>query len=303
MDNLCHALAGAACGEAGLKRLTPWANATLVVSANLPDVDFIVMFGETPHVAYRRGWSHGILAQALLPILLTGLIVAADRAWARRTGREPRVKPWAVLLLSYIGVLSHAFLDYLNIYGIRLLKPLSERWFYGDTLFIIDPWLWIVFGAGVLLARRLRSAGPAAAALAIASLYIGAMLWLAAAGRGVVTKAWQDTYGTAPGALMVGPTPLNPLRQEIIVDAGDRYVVGELGWWPRNVRFERDPIMKNAGDPSVARAREHPHVRAVLIWARFPHFVAVPVESGVRVGVRDVRYGEMLGAASVTVER
>jgi inner membrane protein len=303
MDNLCHALAGAACGEAGLKRLTPWANATLVVSANIPDVDFVAVLGETPHVLYRRGWSHGILAQALWPVLLTGLIVAADRLWARRTGREPRVRPWAILALCYVGVLSHVFLDYLNIYGIRLLKPLSERWFYGDALFIIDPWMWIVLGAGVFLSRRLRSAAPAGAALAIAAIYIAGMLWLASAGRANVSRAWTDTYGAPPARLMVGPTPLNPLRQEIIVDAGDRYVLGEFSWWPRQVRFTRDPIMKNADGPSVDKARQHPHVRAVLVWARFPYFLTVPVESGVRVGVQDARFGEMLGAASVVVDR
>ena len=162
MDNLCHALAAVSFGEAGLKRLTPWANASLVLSANIPDVDFVAVFGETPHVLYRRGWSHGILAQALWPVLITGLVVAADRFWARRTGRGPRVRPWAVLALCYLGVLSHVFLDFMNIYGIRLLKPLSERWFYGDALFIIDPWLWLILGLGVFLSRRFRQAAPAA---------------------------------------------------------------------------------------------------------------------------------------------
>jgi len=42
----------------------------------------------------------------------------------------------------------------MNTYGIRLLMPFDERWFYGDTLFIIDPWIWLVLAAGVLLARQ-----------------------------------------------------------------------------------------------------------------------------------------------------
>lgn len=303
MDNLCHALAAVSFGEAGLKRLTPWANASLVLSANIPDVDFVAVFGETPHVLYRRGWSHGILAQALWPVLITGLVVAADRFWARRTGRGPRVRPWAVLALCYLGVLSHVFLDFMNIYGIRLLKPLSERWFYGDALFIIDPWLWLILGLGVFLSRRFRQAAPAAAALAITALYLAGMLWLASAGRANVSRAWTETYGAPPARLMVGPTPLNPLRQEIIVDAGDRYVLGEFSWWPRQVSFAREPIMKNDSGPAVDKAREHPHVRAVLAWARFPHYITVPVESGVRVQVQDARYGRLLGSTSVVVDR
>ena len=30
--------------------------------------------------------------------------------------------------------------------------PFSERWFYGDALFIIDPWLWLLLAAGVVIA-------------------------------------------------------------------------------------------------------------------------------------------------------
>ncbi|CAN5620816.1 metal-dependent hydrolase [soil metagenome] len=303
MDNLCHTLVGAALGEAGLKRLTPWGNAALMIAANLPDVDAVALLADTPHVALRRGWTHGIVAQGLLPILLTGAIVAVDRAWARRRGREPRVRPAAMLFLAYVGVLSHVFLDYLNVYGVRLLKPLSDRWFYGDALFIIDPWLWIVLAAGVIMSRRWRSLVPAGTALGLAGLYIAGMMWLSSASRQIVIKAWSDTYGGPPRALMVGPVPLNPLEKEIIVDAGDRYVTGHIGWWPRQVRFEREPIMKNDDGPSVARAREHPDVRAVLVWARFPHYLTVPTESGVRVTLQDARYGPRVGATSVTVER
>lgn len=303
MDNLCHTLAGAALGEAGLKRLTPWGQAGLMISANLPDVDALAFFFETPHVAIRRGWTHGVLAQALLPLLLTAAIVAIDRAWARRQGRPPRVRPAAMLVLAYIGVLSHAFLDYLNAYGVRLLKPLSDRWFYGDALFILDPWLWLVLALGIILSRRLQRLAPARVAVAVAAAYIGGMMWLSAASREIVLKAWTDAHGAPPAALMVGPVPLDPLEKEIIVDAGDRYIIGQIGWWPRQVRFEREPIMKNDRGPSVARAREDPHVRAVLVWARFPYYLTVPTPTGVRVTLEDARYGPRLGSASVTVER
>ena len=31
--------------------------------------------------------------------------------------------------------------------------PFDDTWFYGDTLFIIDPWVWLLAAAGVVLAR------------------------------------------------------------------------------------------------------------------------------------------------------
>ena len=87
MDNLCHTLVGAECGEAGLKKRTRFANATLMIASNLPDVDVLVFATSTPSVAFRRGWTHGPIAQALLPIALTALMIAIARAWP---GRAPR---------------------------------------------------------------------------------------------------------------------------------------------------------------------------------------------------------------------
>jgi inner membrane protein len=303
MDNLCHTLAGAALGEAGLKRATPWGNATLMLSANLPDVDAVAFFAEAPHVALRRGWTHGVAAQILLPLALTALLVALDRALARRSGRAPRVRPGATLLLAYIGLYSHVFLDYLNVYGVRLLKPLSDRWFYGDALFIIDPWLWLVLGAGVLLARRRGSVVPAALSLGIAAAYIAGMMGLAVAGRATVRQAWTDTHGAPPAAMMVGPVPLRPLEQEIIIDAGDHYVTGQYGWWPRRVAFDRETIPKNEMTGPAQRARGDPQVQGVLVWARFPYYRLVPVPSGVRVTLEDARYGDRVGSASLVVPR
>jgi inner membrane protein len=159
MDNLCHTLVGAACGEAGLKQHTRFGNATLMIAANLPDLDVLVFVTDVPSVAFRRGWTHGALAQVLLPVALTAVLYGLDRLRPSRSA-ERLHKGW-ILALSYVGVLSHVGLDLMNTYGIRLLMPFDGRWFYGDTLFIIDPWMWLVLGLGVLSARRSGRPRPA----------------------------------------------------------------------------------------------------------------------------------------------
>ena len=116
MDNVCHTLVGAAFGEAGLKRATRFGSATLMIAANLPDLDVFVFATDVPSVAFRRGWTHGTLAQWLLPIALTAVMVAVGRFRPVPDDRAP-VRVGALLLLSYVGVLSHAGLDLLNTYG------------------------------------------------------------------------------------------------------------------------------------------------------------------------------------------
>ena len=92
-------------------------------------------------------------------LVVTGNGASAPASRAPRSGRQ-------LLLLSYIGVLLHVFMDFLNSYGVRLLMPFSERWFYGDALYIVDPWLYLLLGArlvaGVARAKRGRAAVPPA---------------------------------------------------------------------------------------------------------------------------------------------
>jgi inner membrane protein len=163
MENLSHTLFGAALAETRLGKRTPLALATALIGANLPDLDVLAYFGGSDSaLAHRRGWTHGPLAMVLLPLALTGLLLAWDRTIRRR--RLPGAPPASsgpVFLLSAVAVLSHPALDWLNTYGVRLLMPFDGRWFYGDALFIADPWLWLVLGGGVVLARRSRGLGLA----------------------------------------------------------------------------------------------------------------------------------------------
>lgn len=179
MDPIAHTLAGATLAQTRLKELTPLATATLILGANIPDIDVIVsVLGDDASLLHRRGHTHGVLAMILLPLILTALMLAYDRLWRRR--RDPQnipVDPRATLGLAYLGTLSHPALDWLNTYGVRLLMPFDGRWFYGDTLFIIDPWMWLLMGATIVLTYSQRG------------LAIGAWIALGAAMSAIITFA------------------------------------------------------------------------------------------------------------------
>jgi inner membrane protein len=310
MDNLCHTLVGAALGEAGLKRRTRFGNATLMIASNLPDLDVLAFATGTPSVALRRGWTHGVLAQALLPILLTAAVLAVARRRRRSStpagagdpstslgAGDPPIRACELLLLAYIGVVLHVLMDLLNNYGVRLLMPFDRRWWYGDVLFIIDPWLWLVLGAGIWIARRRHWPKAARWSLAVASVYVVAMIISAGAARGAIIDRWRQVEGRAPQALMVGPVPVTPLRRDVIIDAGDHYETGTFTWRPRRVRFDQAQIPKNDGDPRVAVARDAPNIRAFLVWARFPFWTLEAVPGGTRVTVGDMRFAAGPGIA------
>ena len=289
MDNLCHTLVGAALARAGLKHRTRYASATLMIAANVPDIDVLVFATSTPSVAFRRGWTHGIAAQALLPIALTAVMLLVARRRSADADSPPVSARW-LLLLSYVGVISHVLLDLLNTYGVRLLTPLDWRWFYGDVVFILDPWLWLMLGLGVWYSARRASASPARIALVAAAVYIAAMCVTGRVARGRVLDAWTIAHPTAPLALMVGPVPLTPFTRDIIVDAGDRYETGTFAW-PERVTFDPVVVPKNDRDPRVARAREAPRIQAFLVWSRFPFWTLETVPGGTHVTVGDMRFG------------
>jgi inner membrane protein len=301
MDNVCHTLVGAAIGEAGLKSRTRYGSATLMIAANLPDLDVLVFFTGTPSVAFRRGWTHGVLAQALLPVALTAVVLAFHRLWSRHRDEGPAPRAGALLALSLVGVLSHVGLDWLNNYGVRLLMPFSGTWFYGDAVFILDPWLWLLLAMGVLLARRLRGRRPAQVSLWTATAYLAGMVWASGGARSHVLAAWRADMGSQPRALMVGPVPVDPLHRDVIVDAGDHYRTGRFSWWSRDVHMDAATVPKREHEPAVALARSDPRIRAVLTWTRFPYYELAPSPGGTRVTLRDLRFGDRVGSTTVFV--
>ena len=153
MDPLAHTLAGAALAETRLGRSTALAVPALILGANACDIDAITVFMDRDvSLGFRRGWTHGVLALVLLPILLTFLLMLVDRVHGAWRGRESKARALPLFGVTALAVASHPALDWLNTYGIRFLMPFDGTWYYGDALFIIDPYLWLLLGAPVVVA-------------------------------------------------------------------------------------------------------------------------------------------------------
>ena len=216
MDPIAHTLVGASLAETRLKQLSVLATPTLILGANAPDIDAVtILLGQDLSLGFRRGWTHGVLAMMILPLALAGLMFLVDRVATRRHGQLPRARAGPLILLSYIGVLTHPALDWLNTYGVRLLMPFDGRWFYGDALFIIDPWVWLLAGAAVVLAHT-QTASATSAWLALGVVlsvivsgfglvpHAARVLWIAGVATIAGLRAWGGVQTRLPRVATIG---------------------------------------------------------------------------------------------------
>jgi inner membrane protein len=288
VDPVTHTLFGGALAASGLKRRTRLATATLLIGANLPDVDvFAYAAGSTAALAFRRGITHGLAAVVLWPFLLAGLMLAVDRGVLRRLGRpswEP-ARPGPLFLLGALAVASHPVLDFLNVYGMRWLMPFSDAWTYGDTLFIVDPWVWLVLAAAVVVPRRRMGAEGrwvtgewrARLALGLVAGYIGLMVVGGVIARRVAMAGFAAAGAGPVTGLMAAPVPITPFRREIVAEIGNEYRFGIVSLLPRP-RFVVEPfaVRRLSDEEASDAARGDPEVRAFLVWARFPYAFGEP---------------------------
>jgi len=301
MDTLSHSLAGAALGYAGLKEKTGLGLVTLIVAANIPDIDAVAMLLDK-QLVWRRGWTHGPIGVLLFPPLLAAAVLGFDR-WQMRRGTRPAGRPpvqfGPLLLLAYIGAISHQPLDLLNTYGLRLLMPFSERWFYGDSVFIIDMWLWAMLAAGVWVSHRRerkalpRPSQPAIASLVCACAYIGLMVAASTQAERITARVVEQRGLGPVDEVVANPGPFNPLQRRMVFRIGDRYGFGEVRWMPGpDVRIEPRLIPSDMKNEAVARAaRSDQRMADFLYWSRLPLASIAAEADALVVTVWDARYG------------
>ena len=106
------------------------------------------------------------------------------------------------ILLIGVALLGHLLMDAANGYGTHLFYPFSARWIYGDAVFVLEPWLWVIFGATLALNARhlwrglvaLLALGPLVALASVGLLRVGvlmAMLGVVAA-MVLAARAWDE---------------------------------------------------------------------------------------------------------------
>ena len=153
MDNLTHSLIGLTAAKAGLEKLSPGATTLCVLAANSPDADIVALIfgGRWAYLQQHRGISHSIVGTLVLALALPLIFYLGDVLLAQARNRKRRIKLPGLLVASAIATASHPLMDWTNNYGVRFLLPWNPKWFYGDFVFVIDPFMWIVLGSAAFL--------------------------------------------------------------------------------------------------------------------------------------------------------
>jgi inner membrane protein len=300
VDNLTHTLAAIALSHAGLNRKTRYATLTMIVGANLPDVDLAArIWGSATYLKYHRGITHSILGVTVLALLLAWGVYALGRKQERKSG-PPLARGW-LLLAAWLGTASHLLLDFTNSYGVRPLMPFSSRWYAWDIMFVFDPLLLglLVLGLGVPAILRLASeeVGARSASLrrgAAFSLCMLVALWglRDLAHRRVLSQMEGHTYSQEnPQRLGAFPVPGNPFVWTGVVETDSSFHVLSANALDNDVRPESARVLHKL-EPSAALEAAWKTRTATIFshFARFPWAQVEESEDGFVVTLCDLRF-------------
>lgn len=154
MDNITHTAIGAVFTECLYQKITknseerPKLRKGLhILSAfacNLPDFDLLMQILDSSLLGYlvnHRGHTHTIIG-LITQLGLLALVYALFTNFFIKTPVSKKNHFYFLYIASF-GLASHVLLDFLNTFGVHPFWPFNNSWIYGDSLFIIEPLLWI----------------------------------------------------------------------------------------------------------------------------------------------------------------
>ncbi len=312
MEPLTHLLTGAAISRTGLNRQSALATLTLVLAAEAPDIDVVNYFGGPVYgFAHHRGITHTFVGAPFVAALAVAVVYAIHRVRRLRGEAAQTALPpprWGLLYgYALLAVLSHLLLDFTNAYGVRPFEPFSYRWYSWDIVSIVEPALYVILLAGLVLPalfglineeiasrRRLRR-GRAGA---IAALIGMVLVW------GVrdyehrrALAAMDSVMYQGSSAVRVGAYPymLNPFRWYGVAETTNFFARVEVDSSTPEVDPQARALIRYKPEetPASLAAKQTYLGRVYLDWAMFPFTEvqqATTEQGGYTVRFFDLRY-------------
>jgi inner membrane protein len=302
--NSTHTLVGILVAQTGIGRRLPHAVLGAAIAANLPDIDIVMgLPGSPSYFEHHRGITHSLAGVAVLVPIFGWLL-------SRWTGDFRRT-----LLLIGVAMLTHPLLDYANTYGIQPFLPFNSTRYYGDTLFVVDPYLDALLLAAVLAAAFWRNSQyPALVGIAATRLYAGVRVEMRDAARARLTARAAAEPETTAAAVI--PQMLAPLEFSGILETPDAYRIVSLSLrtagatTPADADDPPEAVLAKLASVQSDAVRRAVETRTGRVFRHFARHPAVRVEEtaeGLRILLLDARFFNRGGgrgfAAEIVLDR
>lgn len=227
MDNITHSLAGLVLAESAVQlrarhtraepsaRFRAVAAISAMVAANLPDTDLLytgVGGDRLAYILHHRGHTHTVVIALLGAVLLWGAAMLVWR-WRARVAAPREDARWLFGLIL-VSTLGHLVLDWSNSYGVHPYWPFDNRWRYGDAVFIVEPWFWVVAVPMLVAATTRRVAQVLLSLILVAGLVL----------------AWRVELVTTGAATALTTGAALSIVLAHVLRPGTRAAVAVAGW-------------------------------------------------------------------------
>jgi inner membrane protein len=272
-------------GRAGLNRKTALATVTLVLSAEAPDLDVLAYFhGPVYGFAHHRGITHTLVGVPIMAAVVILVVwgVYSLRHWRQKPANAPR---WGLLFsFACLGGLSHILLDFTNNYGVRPFSPFYPRWYSWDIVFIVEPVLWAILVAGLILPALfgliheeigVRNRGPRGRVGAILALVGVLAVWGIRdfEHRRALAAMQARLYdGAVPVRLSAFPYWVNPFKWMGLVETKNFFQTMHVNSFAPEVDPDNQAktYYKPEETPITLAAKKSYLGRVYLDWAQYP---------------------------------
>jgi inner membrane protein len=225
MDSLTHVAIGAIIGElyAG-KSLGKKALVLGAVFQSLPDIDFISSLFVSPSASLlaHRGFTHSFL----FLLILSFVLAAVARKWLRDV--DISFNRWTGFVA--VELLVHILLDSLNVYGVGWFEPFSHVRISFHSLFVIDPFLFIILFITLFALIFYRHTYRYRFTWAVASLVAGFLyVCLSFLNYGIINKRLESTLivqNISSQRYFSTPTEFNIFLWYCVVEVDSGYYIG-----------------------------------------------------------------------------
>jgi len=263
---------------------------------------------------HHRGITHSFVGVPFMAAAALAFVYLGRRLRLRlrppkpsSAGRPKLAVRWGYLyFVAVLAALSHLLLDYTTAYGIRLFEPFNFRWYSWDIVYIVDPVIWIVLIAGLMLPALFglinqeigaRSKVPRGRTGAIVALVCLVLIWGLRDNqhRRAINAMNSFLYrGAVAQRVAAYPYMINPFHWHGVVETADFFqTVPAYSLAPDIVESQARVFYKPEETDVTLAAKSSHFGRVYLDWAVFPFCQAQKLEgatSGYFVDFIDLRY-------------